>query len=219
MESGWEGGRTSPPGSCPAVAKGRPAGQAWEAPGLREAAPRQPEASLLLPPLWASLSYPRSGCPGHSVPGARPAPPCPASSSLQHLPPTAGHTLDSPSKIPPKQPGPHRKGPREEGKDSVVSALQRWDRPAWHQFLRNFLKKCVPERGLGRRLGLAPCSPWVLEPTVPSPGASVFSSANWECPSTAATGVERRSKTEHTRKSLLPKLYKYQAVFLSGLRL
>lgn len=138
--------------------RGAQQGRLGRPPGLWEAAPRQPGASLPLPPPWASLSYPRSGCPGHGVPGARPAPPCPASGSLQRLPPTAGHTLDSPSKIPPKGPGPHREGPREEGKDSVISALKRWDRPAWHWFRRDFLKKYVPGRGLGWRLGLAPRS-------------------------------------------------------------
>lgn len=65
-----------------------------------------------------------------------PALPCPASSSLQHLPPTAGRTLDSPSEIPPRRPGPHLEEPRLEEEvqqvGSVIWALNPEDGPALH---------------------------------------------------------------------------------------
>lgn len=158
------GEKTSPPRSCGAVAKGEPAGQevgGREAPALAVRPPpgtgglAASAAAIACSTQLLQVTLSRSHCSR-----ARPALPCPASSSLQRLPPTAGRTLDSASEIPPSGPTPHPqpKGPREEEKGPASGLYDPGPQPrsglpntgsTRDSVVWNFLEKCVSGRGLG----------------------------------------------------------------------
>ena len=171
-------GETAPsPRSGQAVAEGDKQGRRHGGPSLDGEATLKHRGASLPPsqPLRAALNYHRS-----HYSHARPAPPGPASSSLQCLPPTAGRTLDSPSEIPPSGPAPTThptatpKEPWEEEKGPMRGLCRQGPQPRSRlpctgsrrdPVVWNLLEKHVSGTDLGKKPGSAPYYLGILEMT------------------------------------------------------